>query len=100
MATLDLKELLLAERLDPPRVAELLAPFGLKDFQKADANLQAAAGNPGERMLLADILDDLMVCVAASADPDQALTRFERFTAATNKSHLFTYLRTSKQVME
>ena len=41
-----------------------------------------------------------MVCVAASADPDQALIRFERFTAATNKAHLFTYLRNSKQAMD
>ncbi len=100
MATTDIRELLLASRLDPPRVAELLAPYGLKDFQKADANLQVAAGDPGERMLLAEILDDLMVAVSSSPDPDQALTRFERFAASTNKAHLFTYLRNSKQAVE
>src|SRR5262245_30156154 len=101
MATTDIKELLLASRLEPQRVAELLKPYGLKDHQKADANLQAAAGDPGERLLLAEILDDLMVSVATSADPDQALTRFERFTrASTNKAHLFTYLRNSKRAME
>src|SRR5215831_15511217 len=97
----DVKELLLAPRLDPQRVAELLSPYGLKDFQKADANLQAAAGNPDERLLLAEILEDLMTFVASAADPDQALTRFERFTrAAANKPHLFTHLRNSKQAME
>jgi glutamate-ammonia-ligase adenylyltransferase len=96
----DLRELLLAPRLDPPRVSELLAPYGLKNFHKADANLQTAAGEPDERLLLADILDELMVSVAASADPDQALIRFERFSASTNKAHLFTYLRNSKQAMD
>jgi len=100
MGTTEVRELLLAPRLDPQRVGELLAPYGLKDFPKADANLQAAAGDPGDRLLLAEVLDDLMVCVAASASPDQALTRFERFTASTNKAHLFTYLRNSKQAME
>src|SRR5689334_4167870 len=98
--SIDLRELLLAPRLAPERVAELLAPYGLKDFHKADANLQSAAGEPDERLLLAEILDDLMVCVAASADPDQALIRLERFTAATNKAHVFTYLRNSKQAMD
>jgi glutamate-ammonia-ligase adenylyltransferase len=101
MGSTDIKELLLAPRLDPHRVIELLAPYGLKDFHKADANLQAAAGNPDERLLLAEILEDLMASVASAADPDQALTRFDRFTrAAANKPHLFTYLRNSKQAME
>ena len=100
MGATDVRELLLAARLEPHRVPELLAPYGLKDFKKADSNLQAAAGKPDERLLLAEILDDLLICVAASAHPDQALTRFERFAAATNKAHLFTYLRNSKQAME
>jgi glutamate-ammonia-ligase adenylyltransferase len=100
MATADLRELLLAPRLDAQRVSELLTPYGLKDLRKADLNLQAAAGDPGDRQLLAEILDDLLVCVAASAEPDLGLTRFERFAAATNKAHLFTYLRNSKQAME
>src|SRR5262245_5673044 len=96
----DLRELLMAPRLDPQRVSELLAPYGLKDSHKADTNLQTAAGEPDERLLLADILDEMMVSVATAADPDQALTRFERFTASTNKAHLFTYLRNSKQAMD
>jgi glutamate-ammonia-ligase adenylyltransferase len=100
MADLEVKELLLAARLDGPRVAELLTPYGIKDFAKSDANLQAAAGDVSERLLLAEILEDLLLNVAASANPDQALIRFERFAAATNKAHLFTYLRNSKQAME
>jgi glutamate-ammonia-ligase adenylyltransferase len=100
MADRDIKELLLATQLDAQRVAELLAPYGIKDFEKSDANLQAAAGDVSERLLLAEILEDLMVNVGTSANPDQALIRFERFAAATNKAHLFTYLRNSKQAME
>src|SRR5688572_2830175 len=101
MAEFDIKDLLLAPRLDRPQVADLLAPYGLKDFQKADANLQAMAGEPDERLLLADILEDLLVCVRGSANPDQALTYLERFVQATaNKAHLYSYLKNSKQAIE
>lgn len=101
MAEFDIKDLLLAPRLDRPQVADLLAPYGLKDFQKADANLQAMAGEPDERLLLADILEDLLVCVRGSANPDQALTYLERFVRATaNKAHLYSYLKNSKQAIE
>ena len=89
---------MLAPRLEMPQVADFLAPYGLKDFQKADANLQAMAGEPGERHLLADILGDLLVCVRGSANPDQALTYFERFVRATaNRAHLYAYLKNSRQ---
>ena len=101
MTMTDVRDLLLASRLDSSRVAGLLAPFGVTDFEKADANLQAAAGEPGERLLLAEILPDLLACVAGSANPDQALTYFERFTGATSsKAHLFTYLKNSRQSLD
>jgi glutamate-ammonia-ligase adenylyltransferase len=101
MPAFAIKDLLLAPRLETPQVADLLAPYGLKDFQKADANLQAAAGDPSERLLLADILAELLTEVAASANPDQALTYFERFAGATgNRRHLFAYLKNSKQALE
>ncbi len=101
MAESDIRDLLLAARLEKPQVADLLAPYGLKDFQKADANLQSMAGEPGERLLLAEILEDVLVSVRGSANPDQALTYFERFAAATaNKSHLYAYLKNSKQAID
>ena len=97
----DVRDLLLASRLDSSRVATLLAPYGVTDCDKADANLQAAAGEPGERLLLAEILPDLMECVAGSANPDQALTYFERFTVAvSSRAHLFTHLRNSRQSLD
>jgi glutamate-ammonia-ligase adenylyltransferase len=101
MTTSNVKDLLLARRLDRGQVAVLLGPYGFKDPQKADANLQAIAGDPSDRQLLADILEELLSCVSQSADPDQALTYFERFaSAAINKTRLFSYLRDSPRVLE
>ncbi len=97
----DPKDLLLAPRLDPKQVATLLSPYGIKDPRKADANLQAMADDPSERPLLAEILEELLECIAQSADPDQAITYLERFSrAALNKVQLFTYLKDSPRAME
>src|SRR5437773_8599874 len=97
----DVKDLLLAPRLDREQVAALLGPYGFKDPPKADANLQAMAGDPSDRQLLADILGELLICVSRSADPDQALTYFERFAyAAINKTRLFSYLSDSPRTLE
>jgi len=101
MTRLNIKDLLLAPRLDRQQVAGLLSPYGFKDPPKADANLQAVADDPSERELLADILEDLLVCVSQSADPDQALNYFERFArAALNKTRLFSYLKDSPRMLE
>ncbi len=101
MTMSDIRDLLLAPGLELPRIAELFAPYGLTDFEKADANLQATAGAPADRLLLVKILPELLECVADSADPDQALTNFESFSlASSNKAYLFTYLFNSKQALE
>src|SRR5215831_17877815 len=101
MTVRDTRELLLAPRLEASRAAELLAPYNLTDFEKADASIQAAAGNPGERLLFAEILEDFLNCVALAASPDQAVTYFERFSrSVSSKAYLFTYLRNSKQALE
>ncbi len=95
------KDLLLAARLDHNQVSALLGPYGFKDPAKADANLQATADDPADRQLLADILEDLLVCVSKSADPDQALIYFERFgRAALNKTRLLSYLKDSPRTIE
>ncbi len=101
MTPLNIKDLLLAPRLDPHEVARLLSPYGFKDPPRADANLQAMAGDPPERQLLADILEELLVCVSQSADPDQALIYFDRFSrAALNKTRLFSNLKDSPRSLE
>ncbi len=101
MTSTDIKDLLLAPRLERQQVAALLSPYGFKDPFKADANLQAMADDPSERQLLAEIVQDLLGCASHSADPDQALTYFERFArAALNKTRLFSYLKDSPQALE
>jgi [glutamine synthetase] adenylyltransferase / [glutamine synthetase]-adenylyl-L-tyrosine phosphorylase len=97
----NVKDLLLAERLNPLQVAELLGPYGLKDIPKADRNLQSLASDPVDRVILADMLENLLNGISQSADPDQALTYFERFAqAALKKTSLFTYLRDAPRMMD
>src|SRR5688572_5984515 len=101
MTTLKITDLLLAPRLDKQQVKALLRPYGFSDPEKADANLQAMADDPSERQLLAGILEDLLVCISQSADPDQALNYLERFArAALNKTQLFSYFRDAPGTME
>lgn len=101
MTALHIRDLLLAPQLERDAVASLLQPYRLKDAARADANLQAVAADPAERQSLADILGDLLTSASQSADPDQALTYFERFTrSALNKAQLFSYLRVSPEALE
>ena len=101
MLPFDIKDLLLAPRLDRQQVAALLSPYGFNDTAKADANLQALAADPSDRQLVANILQDLLTCVSNSADPDQALNFFERFArAALNKVQLLSYLQQSPQALD
>ncbi|MGH9853689.1 MAG: hypothetical protein ACREBD_27940, partial [Blastocatellia bacterium] len=101
MTPLNIKDLLLAPRLDPQQVAALLGPYGFKEPVKADANLQAMADDPSARQLLAGILEELLDNVSQSADPDQALNYFERFTrAAASNIHLFSYFKESPRTLE
>jgi [glutamine synthetase] adenylyltransferase / [glutamine synthetase]-adenylyl-L-tyrosine phosphorylase len=101
MTSLNVKDLLLASRLEASQIAGILGRYGIKDPHKADLNLQATADDPANRQLLADVLEELLVCVAQSADPDQALTYFERFSrAALNKARLLSYFRDSPRALE
>jgi glutamate-ammonia-ligase adenylyltransferase len=101
MAPLNIKDLLLAPRLDQEQVIALLSPYGFKEPARADANLQALAEDAPSRQSLADILEDLLDNASQSADPDQALNYFERFArAAANNIYLFSYLKESPRTLE
>jgi glutamate-ammonia-ligase adenylyltransferase len=101
MKPLNIKDLLLAPRLDPEQVMTLLSPYGFKEPAGADANLQAMADDIPSRQSLADILEELLDNASQSADPDQALNYFERFArAAANKTYLFSYLKESPRTLE
>jgi [glutamine synthetase] adenylyltransferase / [glutamine synthetase]-adenylyl-L-tyrosine phosphorylase len=97
----NVKDLLLAPRLDPEQVVSLLGPYGFKDPARADANLQAMAEDAPARLSLADILEELLDNVSRSADPDRAMNYFERYArAAVNKIHFFSYLKDSPRTLE
>lgn len=97
----NVKDLLLAERLERSQVAALLSPFGLRDPLNADRNLQSMAREPSERQLLAEILESILHAASQSADPDQALNFLERFShAALNPTRLFSYLQDSPQAAD
>jgi len=101
MNSLNPKDLLLASRLDDAQVASLLSPYGFKEIPKADANLQAMADDPRARQLLAEIIQELLDGLSRSANPDQGLNYFERFTkAAIDKIHLLSYLQATPRVLE
>jgi glutamine synthetase adenylyltransferase len=96
-----IRDLLLASRLDQKQVVVLLAPFGFKYPERADANLQAMTDDPAARQLLANILEELLACASRSADPDQSISYLERFArAALNRTRLFTYLAESPRTLE
>jgi glutamate-ammonia-ligase adenylyltransferase len=97
----NVKDLLLAPRLDAEQVVSILSPYGFKEPARADANLQALADDAPARLSLADILEELLDNLSRSADPDQALNFFERFArAAVNRIHLFSYLKDSPRTLE
>lgn len=94
MDSLNVKDLLLAPKLEREQVTALLKPYGFQDPVKADANLQAMTADPAERQLLAEIIEDVLQSAGRSANPDQSLTYLERFAeAALNKTRLFSYLK-------
>src|SRR5262245_41040741 len=99
--TANVKDLLLAIRLDKRDVAALLAPYRLQDPLKADTTVRSWAVEPSERQLLAEILEDLLMCVSQFADPDQALTYLDRFAQASiNKTRLYSYLNDSPRTLD
>lgn len=89
----DPSPLLLAPGLSPETVVALLKPYGIEDPKRADANIQAMAGEPRSRELLARILGELLQAVASTADPDLALIHWDRFLqTGGNRIQLFQYL--------
>jgi glutamate-ammonia-ligase adenylyltransferase len=78
----DVRDLLLAPRLESAEVGGLLRPYGFRAPEEADRELQRLAADPIARERLAALLPELLRCLALSADPDQALRHLERFVRA------------------
>jgi [glutamine synthetase] adenylyltransferase / [glutamine synthetase]-adenylyl-L-tyrosine phosphorylase len=96
----DPSPLLLASRLPAEDVAAIVSAYRLTDVKRADVNLQSMAGEPRSRTALAAILKDLLEAGAATADPDQALTHWDRFVqTAANRTQLYQYLAGTPRVL-
>jgi glutamate-ammonia-ligase adenylyltransferase len=91
---------LLASRLELDAVSTILTPYGFTDCPRADANIQAMAGEPRSREILAGLLYDLLDAVADTADPDQALTHWERFLqTAGSRVQVLQYLSSARRML-
>ena len=96
----DPQPLLLASGLSPQEVDGLLQPYRFQDPAKADANLQSIAGDPQERQDLAILLSDLLIGVGDTADPDQALNKWDHYVqSGIHRGQLFQYLAQAPRVL-
>ncbi|MDH5669977.1 MAG: hypothetical protein OEY86_18400 [Nitrospira sp.] len=77
----------------------ILSAYHLQDCDQADRNLQSMAGEPHERLQLAEILPTLMEAVARTANPDQALTHWDRLLEGIARSSLFAYVGRSPRIL-
>lgn len=91
---------LLAQGLEPARLATILQSYGLHRIQDADANLQSMAGDSHQRRQLAEILPTLLETIERTADPDQALNHWERWLASgVSRSAVLEYLRSAPRMV-
>jgi glutamate-ammonia-ligase adenylyltransferase len=92
--------LVIAPGLETADVARILTPYGITKPSEADANIQAMAGEPHERRLLASILPALLNEISRTADPDQALNHWERMlNGSSNRVSLLQYLQASPKML-
>ncbi len=91
---------LLASKRNGELVRAILSAYGLRDFDLADRNLNAMAGDPLQRNRLAEILPMLLEAVSRTADPDQALNHWERLFASVSRASLLDYLRTWPRMLD
>jgi glutamate-ammonia-ligase adenylyltransferase len=91
---------LLAAKRNVEDVRAILSAYGLRDFERADRNLDAMAGDPLQRRRLADILPLLMESISRTADPDQALNHWERMLGSVSRTAFLDYLRTRPRMLD
>lgn len=95
----DPRPVLLAAEPDWSQTHAILSAYGLRKIEQADRNLQAMAGEPHERRLLAEILPRLLTAIARTADPDQALNHWERLLASVARTSMVDYLRSAPHML-
>ena len=96
----DPKPILLASERNVEQVRAILSAYHLRRIEQADQNLQSMAGEPHERLQLAEILPMLMEAISRTADPDQALNHWERLLEGMTRSSLFAYVSRSPRMLD
>jgi glutamate-ammonia-ligase adenylyltransferase len=95
------EDLLLAPELNPEQVARILRPYGFKDAEAADRNLQLMASSLETREMLARLSGSILQVAGKSPDPDGALNYLERFLANTsNPASFLSYLAETPEALE
>jgi glutamate-ammonia-ligase adenylyltransferase len=95
------EDLLLAPQLTPEQVEKILKPYGIKDPQAADRNLQLMAEELPTREMLARLIGSLLLAAQKSPDPDAALNYFERFLSTFSpRTSLLTFLGETPEALE
>ena len=100
LAKPDPKPILLASERNAEQVRTILSAYHLRHIEQADRNLQSMAGEPHERLQLAEILPMLMEAISRTADPDQALNHWERLLESMTRSSLLAYLRSLPRMLD
>jgi glutamate-ammonia-ligase adenylyltransferase len=91
---------LLAAKRNAEEVRAILSAYALRDIDQADGNLQAMAGDPHQRLRLAEVLPILMESISRTADPDQALNHWERLLANVARTSFLNYLASSPRMLD
>lgn len=92
--------MLLAAKRNAEEVRAILSAYALRDIDQADGNLQAMAGDPHQRLRLAEVLPILMESISRTADPDQALNHWERLLANVARTSFLNYLASSPRMLD
>ncbi|HXV67874.1 MAG TPA: hypothetical protein VD738_03035 [Nitrospira sp.] len=96
----DPRPVLLAAKRNAEEVRAILSAYALRDIDQADGNLQAMAGDPHQRLRLAEVLPILMESISRTADPDQALNHWERLLANVARTSFLNYLASSPRMLD
>ena len=96
----DPRPVLLASKRNADEVRTILTAYRVHDIDQADRNLQAMAGDPHQRLRLAEILPILLGSISRTADPDQALNHWERLLASVARTSFLDYLRGSPRMLD
>ncbi|MEE9201356.1 MAG: bifunctional [glutamate--ammonia ligase]-adenylyl-L-tyrosine phosphorylase/[glutamate--ammonia-ligase] adenylyltransferase [Candidatus Brocadiales bacterium] len=92
--SVELRDIILGEETDEPKVSSVLRGHGFKNTELARKNLRALAGSLPKAELFLEVLPVLSDALKDCPDPDAALNNMERFAEACySRMNLYSYLR-------